>query len=540
MRTAGQAYDRTIGTGIRPEKIANTQIIALVLAASILVLYSSSSVLHDLTVSEEPLNIDPALSRWESMQKMLETQKPQTIPVGNYGPVNYHSVGTKKNEEQVHTNRPSHHLLSEAPGVNTTVVSVALLPELPSSPGTKDEVSIIKGNQIHNPDKNLPTHIQAGPYKAISNSKSLPQPDTLINASYLSGERFRFGKTAEWKCPCGSANYTLPIVLIKQIQKQLMRWQEGKLSEKAIDFMAQMNKRSYHFSSIDGLLTGRFDPRIQKTVYFKRLVQFMAETNKACAGLPNGEFVLTHDDHPKVLHQDSIPIMAPITTKLHADISFPYMYTFKNEQSEWKKVMWGKPLPSTLNNCPQWDQRKKLVFFRGGCTGPTTGYKGPLWRYYNRQRFSRLAKKHPDLLSGGMTDLCDELKKNPWKSEIEKEGSEIKLVGMPVMCNYRHLLQLDGNTASGRFPYLLWMGATIFKQDSPYTEHWYPLLEPWKNFVPVANSLEDLVEKAEWALANPEKAKAIADNGKVLAEKHLNLVRTSDDKKILIVVPSTF
>ena len=76
MRTAGQAYDRTLGTGIRREKIANTQIIALVLAASILVLYSSSSVLHDLTVSEEPLNIDPALSRWESMQKMLETQKP--------------------------------------------------------------------------------------------------------------------------------------------------------------------------------------------------------------------------------------------------------------------------------------------------------------------------------------------------------------------------------------------------------------------------------------------------------------------------------
>ena len=113
MRTAGQAYDRTLGTEIRPEKIANTQIIALVLAASILVLYSSSSVLHDLTVSEEPLNIDPALSRWESMQKMLETQKPQTIPVGNYGPVNYHSVGTKKNEEQVHTNRPSHHLLSK-------------------------------------------------------------------------------------------------------------------------------------------------------------------------------------------------------------------------------------------------------------------------------------------------------------------------------------------------------------------------------------------------------------------------------------------
>jgi hypothetical protein len=259
------------------------------------------------------------------------------------------------------------------------------------------------------------------------------------------------------------------------------------------------------------------------TVYFKRVVQFMAETNKACAGLPSGEFVLGHDDHPRILQQNIVPVMAPITDAVHADIAFPYMYTFKNENSEWKQLMWGRPLPSALTGCRPWQTRKSTVFFRGGCTGPTTGYQGPLWRYYNRQRFSRLAKKHPDLFTGGMTELCDGLKGDPWKRQIQEEASDIGLVGMPHMCSYKHLLQLDGNTASGRFPYLLSMGATIFKQESPYKEHWYPLLKPWEHIVPVSETLDDLVEKTRWAQANPEKAQKIADNGKKLAEDHLTM-----------------
>ena len=122
-----------------------------------------------------------------------------------------------------------------------------------------------------------------------------------------------------------------------------------------------------------------------------------------------------------------------------------------------------------------------------------------------------------------MTELCDGLRKDPWKSQVRAESSEIALVGMPHMCSFKHLLQLDGNTASGRFPYLLWMGATIFKQASPFREHWYPLLKPWENFIPVDEALGDLPELARWAHTHPKEAAEIARRGKKLAEEHLTL-----------------
>jgi|MDSY01.1.fsa_nt_gb hypothetical protein len=350
-------------------------------------------------------------------------------------------------------------------------------------------------------------------------------PRIIENASLASARgRFDINASAPWKCPCGSSNYILPRELVLQIHEHISLWHDGGMTSEVIDLaFKSKDARLYHFSSRDGLLTGRFQDKVQRTVYFKRVVQFMAEANSACGGLPNAEFVLSHDDHPRILRQNMLPLMAPITDATHADISFPYVYTFKNEKSEWRQLMWGRPLPSTLNSCRPWERRKNAVFFRGGCTGPTTGYQGPLWRYYARQRFSRLANKHPDLFSGGMTELCDGLRKDPWKSQVRAESSEIALVGMPHMCSFKHLLQLDGNTASGRFPYLLWMGATIFKQASPFREHWYPLLKPWENFIPVDEALGDLPELARWAHTHPKEAAEIARRGKKLAEEHLTL-----------------
>ena len=94
------------------------------------------------------------------------------------------------------------------------------------------------------------------------------------------------------------------------------------------------------------------------------------------------------------------------------------------------------------------------------------------------------------------------------------------------------------------------MGSTIFKQHSPYAEHWYPLLKPWVNYIPVSLSviimnsglwnafsknpettsqvsetLEDLVEKARWVQQHPDEATKIAEEGKRLAETHLTLVQ---------------
>lgn len=45
----------------------------------------------------------------------------------------------------------------------------------------------------------------------------------------------------------------------------------------------------------------------------------------------------------------------------------------------------------------------------------------------------------------------------------------------------------------------------MFKQQSPYYEHFYKDLEAWHHYVPFKRDLSDLEEKLKWAIANDEK-----------------------------------
>lgn len=58
---------------------------------------------------------------------------------------------------------------------------------------------------------------------------------------------------------------------------------------------------------------------------------------------------------------------------------------------------------------------------------------------------------------------------------------------------------MDGTVAAYRFPYLMLGDSLVLKQESPYYEHFYVALRPWKHYVPVRRNLSDLLEKVKWA-----------------------------------------
>lgn len=82
-------------------------------------------------------------------------------------------------------------------------------------------------------------------------------------------------------------------------------------------------------------------------------------------------------------------------------------------------------------------------------------------------------------------------------------------------------MNMDGTVAAYRFPYLLVGDSLVFKQDSPYYEHFYKDLKKWKHFIPVKRDLSDLVEKLEWASTHDEEAHNIAVNGQAYARENL-------------------
>ncbi len=58
---------------------------------------------------------------------------------------------------------------------------------------------------------------------------------------------------------------------------------------------------------------------------------------------------------------------------------------------------------------------------------------------------------------------------------------------------------MDGTVAAYRFPYLMLGDSLVFKQDSPYYEHFYTHLEADVHYIPVKRDLSDLLQKIRWA-----------------------------------------
>ncbi|KAJ7039361.1 glycosyl transferase family 90-domain-containing protein [Mycena alexandri] len=83
---------------------------------------------------------------------------------------------------------------------------------------------------------------------------------------------------------------------------------------------------------------------------------------------------------------------------------------------------------------------------------------------------------------------------------------------------YKYLLNLDGNTSSGRFLELLKSGSLGFKS-TLFTEYFSPWLRAFEHYIPVRPDLSDLVERIEWARANDNEARRIQAAGKEFADR---------------------
>lgn len=111
-------------------------------------------------------------------------------------------------------------------------------------------------------------------------------------------------------------------------------------------------------------------------------------------------------------------------------------------------------------------------------------------------------------------------------------------------------MNVDGTVAAYRYPYLMLGDSLVLKQDSPYYEHFYMALKPWKHYIPIKRNLSDLLEKVEWAQKNDGEAKKIANEGQLSARDLLQprwlycycyrvLQVSSEDPSCLIECPQT-
>ncbi|KAJ7644039.1 glycosyl transferase family 90-domain-containing protein, partial [Roridomyces roridus] len=191
-----------------------------------------------------------------------------------------------------------------------------------------------------------------------------------------------------------------------------------------------------------------------------------------------------------------------------SDILFPSLYYYT-----------GRWSPRLKPNDILWSDKKTQIYWRGASNG---GHIiGENYRSFPRFRLIELAREFPDLINAEMTSFPGDHCTN---DQCDRERIiKIYNISGPIapkddVLQFKYLLDVDGNTFSGRFLNLLKSGSLVFKATA-FVEYFDDWLRPYEHYIPLKPDLSDLVDKVRWAIANEAEARRILETGKLFAER---------------------
>jgi len=166
-----------------------------------------------------------------------------------------------------------------------------------------------------------------------------------------------------------------------------------------------------------------------------------------------------------------------------------------------------------------WEERKDVAFWRGGTTG-LQKIPGD-WRSLERIALCELARRHEHLgiFDVGLSSILQI--SDPADVEvIRNSGLMSGFVPWEEWGQFRYHIDIDGNSSpwSNLIQRLL-TGSTVLKVESyrALRQWYYDELVPWKNYVPIAPDLSDLVDKVQWLRKNQAFARQVGEAGRELA-----------------------
>jgi hypothetical protein len=177
-------------------------------------------------------------------------------------------------------------------------------------------------------------------------------------------------------------------------------------------------------------------------------------------------------------------------------------------------------------NRVSWQEREGVAFWRGSTTGPKAGPND--WRSLSRIRLCEIARqpRANGLVDAGITQVV-QLRDPVVGEQISQAGLMKDFVPWQSWGRYKYLIVIDGNSSpwSNLIQGFL-TGSTILKVESPrgLMQWYYGELVPWRNYIPIAPDMSDLVDKVRWLLKHDKYAEDVGHRGKELAD-HLTYER---------------
>ena len=178
-----------------------------------------------------------------------------------------------------------------------------------------------------------------------------------------------------------------------------------------------------------------------------------------------------------------------------------------------------------------WASRQAKAVFRGrptghawacnnaACTAPHNFINiGPHnWQQYGRYHLLYLRSQRPDLLNVAFPpDVYPHHKE--WNYTFNTSAYPMdEPAHVPLgdqVATFKYALYVEGWCGwADRLKLLLLHGFLVLLQDTPCSEYYKHLFQPWVHYVPVDSRMTNLTRAIEWAQTHDEEAKAIAVRG---------------------------
>lgn len=200
---------------------------------------------------------------------------------------------------------------------------------------------------------------------------------------------------------------------------------------------------------------------------------------------------------PKV----SIPIFT-LSARLDCNYAFPWpTYEFiglsKSHAREWHSAM--------LNNSEMFIQKRPKAVWRGSLTGTNNKQLKDSHRW---RLCEAAANDSYNLIDAKLVQIPD------WRTDANLSvvgGGLAPKMNMHDFQSYAAVIDVDGNSWSSRFAALLCMDSVVLKVQPTSVDYFYDQLEPWTHYIPINETLHDLISQVEWVLTNPKQVRNIVE-----------------------------
>lgn len=238
-----------------------------------------------------------------------------------------------------------------------------------------------------------------------------------------------------------------------------------------------------------------------------------------------------------------VPILSYSITERHADCLFPTW----DDWARVKNIEEGIWFPPSCTNyrhdfTTPWEQKIPIAVFRGSATGcGTTIETNPRLRVSHISLTAEPDENGNPYIDAGITKWNvrpRKLQNEQYLKTIDKESFDFGLVPFKTpaeQARHKYIIHIQGHVSAFRLSLEMSMGSVILMVDSPWKVWFSDMLKPYEHYVPVNQSMDNLIDQIKWCREHDEQCQQIARNALQFYVTYLNKRGILDYMQKLIV-----